>query len=805
MAKKKKKNNGKKKGSNGGAVKTGQPEKTQPSNSAGLDVKATAVKKSLQDLEIINPEKESVAIDEVVKIHKNPSTPPADKKVIEEKIKGLERLLEKVHESKGQADDIRKKASVEKKAAAEELKAAGEQRKKVDQEQANIEQEKKGLNVREKQLNERDHSIEEREAEADSGFLEKERKSFPKLRDLRKQLTDDLEKLEVELNAKRNESTEIQDESINKMRVEIDVERDKLITLKGDLFEKEEGLVLQDEELNARRKGLDKYIQDAAKERVCELEEKVGEAERHTHKLKGDNVSLRKELDDHESLRSVLGGRSPEEAVSLIEELRTKTRELSGKLDRSGGEELLERNDRVKEELVDSLDQVFQLESELKKLKMRLNSAELAQFEQESIKRTNEALGTHNEALGVAVDQLKVELDELKEKSSDRPVFGELVRLDGLPEYAKKQSVIGKNHGEGLQDFTEAVRHNMAKDGYFYSEDTIQLFLGGLAMSRLHILQGISGTGKTSLAMKFAEVVSGKDAFQKVEVQAGWRDNQDLIGYYNAFEKKYYEKDASIGLYKAGMPGLKDRPFVLLLDEMNLSHVEYYFADFLSKLEDDDKRDKDGLLKLRLATGLPSSANAPQGLTKDGQHLIIPDNVWFIGTANHDETTMEFADKTYDRSHIMTLDRHDKEFNPIDGLNSQWSFADLTTAFKDAENKHKQKVVRIREVLESEVGTELYERFGVGWGNRLERQLKSFIPVVIESGGSEGLALDHILATKLLRKGKVAGRFDIQAEDLIALKGSVEKVLTKYNVSEVDSQAIRLLKAEIKRVGGQDV
>jgi predicted kinase len=71
-------------------------------------------------------------------------------------------------------------------------------------------------------------------------------------------------------------------------------------------------------------------------------------------------------------------------------------------------------------------------------------------------------------------------------------------------------------------------------------------------MSRLHLLQGISGTGKTSLPIAFASAIGA--GCKAIEVQAGWRDRQDLIGHYNAFEKKFYESEFLLALYRAGCP-----------------------------------------------------------------------------------------------------------------------------------------------------------------------------------------------------------------------------------------------------------
>ncbi|MBN0287701.1 AAA family ATPase, partial [Pseudomonas aeruginosa] len=95
--------------------------------------------------------------------------------------------------------------------------------------------------------------------------------------------------------------------------------------------------------------------------------------------------------------------------------------------------------------------------------------------------------------------------------------------------------------------------------------------------------QGISGTGKTSLAKAFAKAMGG--FCTDIAVQAGWRDRDDLLGHYNAFERRFYEKDCLQALYRAQTPRWRDTCNVILLDEMNLSRPEQYFAEFLSALE----------------------------------------------------------------------------------------------------------------------------------------------------------------------------------------------------------------------------
>ena len=759
------------------------------------------ITKTFQELELPSKDSESL-VKKVDQLIRNPQTPAPDRKDIEDALKQLEKLSRQAQEFKDKADENRIEAARLKKDAETELSVSKEKRELAATEIEGIEQSRKQLDEREKKINARHEELLRREADAEAGFLDKARECFAGLELKKKELQDKLVALDQQISTRQNEIDARQNDEIKAAWEELRTKQAELKKLQAYVAGQEEACAVKESRLTARRTTIDEAIENAVSERITELTEEKERANQRLEKFLEENKRLNRDLTAFEEISRRLDGRSPEETLVLIEDLKNANRDIQIKLDRSGGVELLARHDQLKEDLRAAEDQKFSLQRELQQVKQRLSSSEIMQLQQESVKRTNEALKTHNEVLGEAVNQVKEELSELKQKSADRPVFGELVKLDADKNYSTKKAFVGRESKEALSHFADAVRNNMALDGYYYSKETLQIFLGGLAMSRLHILQGISGTGKTSLAMEFAKVVGGEECCQKVEVQAGWRDSQDLIGYYNAFERKYYEKDTTIGLYKAHMPALEDRPFIMLLDEMNLSHTEYYFADFLSKLEDADKKEE---LKIRLVTGLPDIKNAPKWLSADGEHLIIPDNVWFIGTANHDETTMEFADKTYDRAHVMTLARHPKQFKPQSGLNSQWSLSDLRDAFKEVQEKDKGKAEKMLEILELEVGQLLEDKFEVKWGNRLERQLQSFVPVVVACGGSEGLALDHILQTKLLRKGKIIGRFDTAVGDLEDLKKAAASCLKQYKFDPSKSEALNMLEKEIKRVGGRNV
>jgi MoxR-like ATPase len=308
-------------------------------------------------------------------------------------------------------------------------------------------------------------------------------------------------------------------------------------------------------------------------------------------------------------------------------------------------------------------------------------------------------------------------------------------------------------------------------------------------MGRLMLLQGISGTGKTSLPLAFAKAVGGES--ELIEVQAGWRDRQDLVGYYNAFHRLYYATNFLQALYKAGTPANRDRIFIMVLDEFNLSRPEQFFADFLSALEQP--------MDSRRLTLVTDPISKPPKQLIDGRHLRIPPNVWFVGTANHDESTAEFADKTYDRAHVMEMPRKTDAARFAVSAPSRRgpiSFEKLEEAFRAAADTHAKTSQRaIQWLAKADFAADLQARFRVGWGNRLENQLSRYLPVVVEAGGSVGEAMDHLLVTKVLRK--LRDRHDIRPAALEELSEKIQQGWEKLDKNSVPERSIALLDLEI--------
>ncbi|WBH47602.1 hypothetical protein PALA47_04367 [Pseudomonas aeruginosa] len=506
---------------------------------------------------------------------------------------------------------------------------------------------------------------------------------------------------------------------------------------------------------------------------------------------------LKEQLADIQELKQVLGEQSAAEILEQLESLRQENRALKRSLEQSDTAELQRENEYLRSSKADLERDIATLRPELDDLRRELSIKRVASTELEAVAREKRVLEQHKNTLAVHIDDLESRIEQLTNAQKTQTPFPAMSLMDSHRDYRASMEL------EAVPDlklFAEELQHRIATAEehveLFYPLEDIRVLLGGLAMSQLHVFQGISGTGKTSLAKAFAKAMGG--FCTDITVQAGWRDRDDLLGHYNAFERRFYEKDCLQALYKAQTPRWEDTCNVILLDEMNLSRPEQYFAEFLSALE---KNNRDERLISLSETALP---NAPAKL-HEGRKILVPENVWFIGTANHDETTNELADKTYDRAHVMTLPKQDHRFDIKKMAPASYSYRSLRKAFVRARTERKAEVVELIQRMTRDAFTEqLGSQFALGWGNRFEKQALDFIPVMLASGASSGEALDHLLSTRVMRSGKVTGRYNIGTDAVRSLKDALETFWIKAGLDGEPGKSLELLDADVRRLEGRN-
>ncbi len=331
--------------------------------------------------------------------------------------------------------------------------------------------------------------------------------------------------------------------------------------------------------------------------------------------------------------------------------------------------------------------------------------------------------------------------DEGSQCASDRIANSRFTKLTTVDEvYENKNTKIVMNDTDfvSLSELVDRfINFASSQLKLYYSADIARLYFAGMATSKLMILEGISGTGKTSLPYAMGKFFNTPT--QIISVQPSWRDRAEILGYLNEFTKKFNETDFLKAVYEVKYR--EDVNFVIL-DEMNLARIEYYFADFLSMMEMPDVSE----WKIDL---VPNTLDSDPKLIEDGK-ILVPQNVWFIGTANKDDSTFTITDKVYDRASVIDFDRRGDYFDApfTEGINMSYEY--LNNLFEDALAQYtiSPLVMANLEKLDKFIQT----KFKLAFGNRILKQINTFVPVYMACGGNEIDGLDYLFARKILRK-----------------------------------------------------
>jgi len=329
--------------------------------------------------------------------------------------------------------------------------------------------------------------------------------------------------------------------------------------------------------------------------------------------------------------------------------------------------------------------------------------------------------------------------DGIPQKEEEDSRFLKLVSLDR--KYDHMSAAVPMNEEDMIpldQIVKRFVNFAASKLKLYYTTDMARLYISALATSKIIILQGKSGTGKSTLPYAMGKFFNNNTA-SVISVQPSWKDKTELIGYYNEFTKHFVETPFLGALYESA---LREDPNFIVLDEMNLSRVEYYFADFLTMMEMPDKNE----WKIDLVQG--EMANDPK-LINYGK-LLVPQNVWFVGTANKDDSTFAITDKVYDRAVTITLGEQMPAFAAPATDCFACSADYLQSLFDRAQVEHKISEANISLIRDLDMF--LRDRFKVSFGNRIMKQIREFVPVYMACGGTELDGIDFMISSKILRK-----------------------------------------------------
>ena len=294
------------------------------------------------------------------------------------------------------------------------------------------------------------------------------------------------------------------------------------------------------------------------------------------------------------------------------------------------------------------------------------------------------------------------------------------------------------NNAITLEEFVENYRLFAASQlGLYYTPEIIRRFVSGMAASKLLILEGISGTGKTSLPYSFSRYMNNPATI--VSVQPSFRDRTELLGYFNEFSKRFNETEFLRALYEANY---RQEPTMIVLDEMNLARIEYYFAEMLSILEMPSR--DEWVLDL-----VPTAWEGDPAKLEDGK-IHVTEGTWFIGTANNDDSTFTITDKVYDRAMPIEINERAEAFECEPQPACEITTEHLLYLFQKAKVEYpiSEELMEKMQKLDKYLQT----RFKLSFGNRIMKQMYDFIPVYVACGGTELDAMDYIVARTVLKK-----------------------------------------------------
>lgn len=404
---------------------------------------------------------------------------------------------------------------------------------------------------------------------------------------------------------------------------------------------------------------LELRLQALSREKIA-LDERI-------RKLQEDSSELQNVEKEMEELKE--GRKEKAQLTVLVGSLRSEQSALEKDIRRL--EEETEEQERNLEELKGDVAYEAKAAADNKQAaddaRKLLNDAISRREDAEAVVRSLEA---RKAVLEDRIGELSGQGDDKAEPKNDLRYADLLKRgADCLRQDEFRQPPRNEDEYAALEQFKEDLQQ---RNLHFPSRivDAFHTSLKCQSINPLTVLAGVSGTGKTLLPMKYAELMGMHSLV--LPVQPRWDSPQDLFGFYNYLEKEYKATELSRALVRMdpynysegqqqdGYIWPQKRLLMVLLDEMNLARTEYYFSEFLSKLE--LRRLVENLKNAAQREKAEVELDTGPGLKKS-YRIWVPENVLFVGTMNEDETTQTLSDKVLDRSNVLRFGKPDKRQN----------------------------------------------------------------------------------------------------------------------------------------------
>ena len=606
--------------------------------------------------EILKDESKKIEIINILKTELTNQIKATNQKLIEDNA-SLKKSIEELEKKKSDLE----KSVKEKEDLQQKLEKIETEIEKLEKDKQELELSTEDLeNIRAKivQKNKEKHLLLEEisNKEIEKNILEEKIKNLEKTKegleynfsDILKKTRESQENLQKEIITSYNDETERQKSIINQAINElkgVKSSKEELFKKESELELKERKLNEQEENVRNREENINEAIKKAREEGKRGSEEEISELEKELRDLNEKNTDANREIRRLENINA--DSFSVEELNNEINTLKNIKKELEDKLLGKGNLQ----TDEIK----------------ILKGKIETLEKEYTKVTQENIKLYNESIDfiKYKDKLEVAeralpeLERSKESLIALLEKREDE--ISEL-KSRQMSEEAKKETIeqayftIEEKEDKEAEEITDEIewlnkiKNSFKEVGFKFSDRLLYAFHTSLKVgdwNPLTVLAGVSGTGKSELPRLYSRY--GGINFLPLAVQSNWDSPYSLFGYYNSLEGKFNATSLLKVLYQVqedAKNSISDYLTIVLLDEMNLAHVELYFSELLSKLE--------------LLRGSDEVKLEIDIAEKNPYEIKLNKNVIWVGTMNEDETTKSLSDKVIDRSNLINFPRPNK-------------------------------------------------------------------------------------------------------------------------------------------------
>ncbi len=606
--------------------------------------------------EILKDESKKIEIINILKTELTNQIKATNQKLIEDNA-SLKKSIEELEKKKSDLE----KSVKEKKDLQQKLEKIETEIEKLEKDKQELElstEDLKNLRAKIEQKNEEkylllgeinDKEIEKRVLEEKIKNLEKTKKSLEyNFSDILKKTRESQENLQKEIITSYNDETErqksIMNQAINELK-EVKSSKEELINKENELLLKEKYLLEKEEEIKSKIENFDKIRDEIRKEEEKKHISKILFLEEQREKINDEYIEMRLEKEKLEESNNDTFSR--EELNLQIEDLKKSEKDLKEKL-------------------------LGKTEERLTKIKVLERNLEISENENKKLLEKNEELSEENKVL--LPYKFELERKDIKTSELEKSYIGlkdlikqqrdEISELKSrqMSEEAKKETIeqtyftIEEKEDKEAEETTDEIKwlnkikNSFKEVGFKFSDRLLYAFHTSLKVgdwNPLTVLAGVSGTGKSELPRLYSRY--GGINFLPLAVQSNWDSPYSLFGYYNSLEGKFNATSLLKVLYQAqedAKNSISDYLTIVLLDEMNLAHVELYFSELLSKLE--------------LLRGSDEVKLEIDIAEKNPYEIKLNKNIIWVGTMNEDETTKSLSDKVIDRSNLINFPRPNK-------------------------------------------------------------------------------------------------------------------------------------------------